>query len=99
MTRRFEKRKPDDIVRRCKHCGITDNDIPFLVQKDTRSGKFYKRCICKACYADVSSLRRVAYYNKHRDKLIADARTWNVENKDRYNRRRRKSFLEKWCSV
>lgn len=99
MTRRFEKRKSQDIVRRCRECGITDNDIPFLVQKNYKNGKFYKHCVCQACYSDRSTERRKAYYNKHRDEQIKQARQWNVDNKERYNARRRKSFKEKFYGL
>jgi len=97
MTRRFEKRKPNDIVRFCRCCGTNNNKFPFLVQKNYKNGKFYKHSICKPCYEEETSINRIAYYNKNREKQIADAKKWNVDNRDRYNRRRRKTFLEKWC--
>lgn len=98
-TRRFEKRRKNDIVRRCILCRITDDLIEFLIQKDSKNGKFYKRCLCKACYEYKRSKTRREYYYKHRRKQINAARKWNVDNKDRYNRRRRKSFREKFYQV
>jgi hypothetical protein len=99
VIRRFEKRGSDDIIRRCRCCGTTDNDIPFLVQKDSKSGRYYKHCICQACYAENRTENRIRYYLDNRDEQIASARAWNVENRDRYNERRRKTFREKMWRV
>ena len=96
-TRRFEKRKPNDIVRYCKHCRITNDDIPFLVQKSSKNGKFYINSLCRPCYDATKSLRRMKYYLENREKEIKKAKEWNVENRERYNKNRRKTFLEKWC--
>ena len=97
LTRRFERRKQDDIVRFCKHCKITNDDIPFLVQKNFKNGKFYIHSVCKACYNDNTIERRSIYYNENKETEIDNARKWNEENRERYNKRRRKTFMEKWC--
>jgi hypothetical protein len=90
MTRRLELRKKDDIVRRCRHCGITNDDIPFLVQKDTKSGRFYTHSVCRACWEEERKEYRSGHYMVNRVREIEVARRWNVENRERYNERRRK---------
>jgi hypothetical protein len=96
LTRRYEKRRHDDIVRRCRCCCITNNDMPFLVQRDSKTGKFYTHSLCRACETDIKTTRRREYYNAHQEQQIKEARKWNVENRERYNARRRKSWITKW---
>jgi|WetSurSiteA1Bulk_404760.scaffolds.fasta_scaffold04477_4 hypothetical protein len=96
MIRFYEIRRTNDIVRWCRHCGISNNDIRFLVEKDSKSGKFYTHSICKPCFLTRRSEVRIKYYKKYRKKEIAKSRKWNLEHKDRYNEQRRKNFLEKF---
>lgn len=95
-TRCYEKRKPEDIVRRCIKCGITDNDIAFLVQKCNRSKKYFKHSICKVCYLEIQKERRRKYYLKNKEKEILKSSKWNKKNKEAYNKRRRIPFLLKF---
>ena len=88
-TRIFLYANTDDIVRRCRHCGIRDTDIPFLVMRDTKSGRYYKHCICRACHREIASDRRREWYLKNREKSIQAAYEWNIDNREHYNRLRR----------
>jgi hypothetical protein len=89
-TRFFARKKPNEIVRRCRKCGIRDTDIPFLVMRDTKSGRYYKHCLCVACYGDRRQELRRKWYLEHREHSIRCALKWNREHRERYNSRRRK---------
>lgn len=81
--------KNGKLIRHCKKCGVTSDVCKFRKQKDSRTGKIYTHNLCLPCYDDRRSLLRRKHYRKNRKKQIAEARKWNVENKDRYNKRRR----------
>lgn len=77
------------IIRRCSKCKITSNVVKFRTQKCSRNGKIYTHNLCIPCYDERRSLLRRKYYRKNRKEQIALARKWNIDNKERYNERRR----------
>jgi hypothetical protein len=90
--------KNGKLIRRCNICSITNDIIPFKKLRDTKSGKIYTHNICKPCFEDRRALQRRKYYKKHRKEEIAVARQWNIDNKKRYNKRRRiKNKFFKGC--
>jgi len=78
------------VYRTCRDCSISEEIIKFSVQKDTRSGRTYKRNLCVPCTKERRRRNKSNWYRANRLKSIAGARKWNVENKERYNARRRK---------
>lgn len=78
------------VYRTCRDCGISEEIIKFSVQKDTRSGRRYKRNFCVPCTLEKRRRNKSNWYQANRLKSIEGARKWNVENRERYNARRRK---------
>lgn len=83
------------VKRKCRYCGISNNDLQFWKGKDTRSGKRYVHNICVPCKKEKAHLVRIKYYYRNRQKQIIQAAKWNRKNREKYNARRRKANFEK----
>ena len=79
-------------------CSISNRDIKFWKNKDSKTGKVYENNICVPCKQSLRAVTRLKYYKKYRKEQIAAARKWNVENKDKYNARRRNICMQKRLS-
>jgi hypothetical protein len=58
--------------------------------RDSRTKKYNTHSICKPCYQENSSIRRIEYYYKNKKKQIEQASEWNKKNKKRYDKNRLK---------
>jgi len=63
-------------VKKCSKCKEEKPVDHFNNQTRSKDGK---RSDCRAC----QRLIKVAYYYKHRDRLITDAKNWSSENPER----------------
>lgn len=79
------------LIRTCKMCGITSDLTEFLTQKNGRNGKQYTHNICLPCRRDYNY--EVKYKNITKDEHCRRASEWNKNNKERYNARRRNSWI------
>ena len=86
---------PKDIIRICRICRCRSDEVPFILMRDTRTGRKYVHNICRPCRIEEnrkSRLKRLAKDPKHD---IRQAAAWNRANKDRYNKRRRENYAKK----
>lgn len=90
--------KDEILIRRCRYCEITSDLIEFRKQKNSRNGKVYTHNVCIACFEDIHKTQRRRYYLKYREEQIKISTLWNIENRERYNKRRRKPWILKGIS-
>ena len=83
------------LIRRCKDCGITSDMIEFRRQKCLRNGKWYTHNICIPCFKERQHENKVAWYNRNRAYSITMAQEWNIENRIRFNKRRKMANIKK----
>jgi len=88
--------KDGKLIRRCRVCSITSDLIGFLVQKNSKNGKYYTHNICIPCQRDYNF--KFKYKNVSKKEHCRRAQEWNVVNRERYNARRRKAWVLKGIS-
>ena len=84
------------VIRTCRVCGITEDLIDFISQKDMRTGRYYTHNICRPCKNDYNY--SVKYNKVSKKELSRKAAQWNKDNRERYNARRRKPWVLKGIS-
>ena len=76
--------------RICAKCKITADLVRFYQCKDSKNKKIYTHKLCVPCRKERQKVTRKKLYLKNRKYEIKKAREWNIRNRDRYNRNRRK---------
>lgn len=84
----------DIVIRRCNVCDITSDLIDFWKSKDSKSGRYYTHNICVVCRREYNY--SVKYNKVSKEEFCKAAKKWNVDNRERYNKRRRKSPVRKF---